>query len=236
MKGAPIRAGAAALALTASVAVAGPNDGDPRKGAELYRACVSCHSLRPGVHLTGPSLAGVIGRTAGTAKGFGRYSPALSEADFEWDETTLAAFLADPQKMFPGTYMTFPGLPDPAARADLVAFLAEATAPGGAEKVVEDGLIPAQFAEGQVPPDLGEPPPEGRVTAMRHCGDSFFITTADGAERPFWEKNVRIKIDSAETGPPAGVPVVIGAGMRGDRVSVIFSNLDELAGFIEEKC
>ena len=68
------------------------------------------------------------------------------------------------------------------------------------------------------------------------CGDSFFITTVDGVETPFREKNVRLKIDSAETGPPAGVPVILGAGLQGDRVSVIFSNPGELASSIEEKC
>lgn len=74
------------------------------------------------------------------------------------------------------------------------------------------------------------------VTAMRHCSDSFFITTADGVETPIWKKNVRIKIDSAKSGPPAGVPVVLGAGMRGDRISVIFASVDEMRTFLREGC
>ena len=224
----------AALAATTGTSTA--QDGDPRRGGQLYRVCVSCHSLEPEVHLTGPSLAGLIGRTAGTAPGFDRYSAALREANFEWDEATLGAFLADPATMFPGTYMTFPGIAEEATRADLVAFLAAATVPGGAERVVADGLIPPGFATGQVPPALSDAPPEARVTAMRHCGDSFFITTADGVETPIWEKNVRLKVDSTETGPPPGVPVVLGSGMRGDRVSVIFSRLDEIPTLVEERC
>lgn len=227
-----VRAGLLLL-LTAPDALA---EGDPRRGAEIYRACVACHSLERGVHLTGPSLAGVIGREAGEADGFGRYSEALRKAEFVWETGTLATFLADPQAMFPGTYMTFPGLPDPAAREDLVAFLAAASEPGAVERMVEDGVIPEALARGQAPPPLGDPPPEGRVTAVRHCGDSYFITTADGAEAPFWEKNVRIKIDSAETGPPPGVPVVLGAGMMGDRISVIFASIDDLRSFLVEKC
>ena len=71
---------------------------------------------------------------------------------------------------------------------------------------------------------------------MRHCSDSFIITTVDGVETPIWKKNVRIKIDSAETEPPAGVPVVLGAGMRGDRISVIFASLDEMRTFLQESC
>ena len=50
------------------------------------------------------------------------------------------------------------------------------------------------------------------------------------------ETNVRLKIDSAETGPPEGVPVILGAGMQGDRVSVTFSDSSALASSIEEKC
>ena len=225
---------AATAALLAAGAAAA--DGDPASGAQVYRFCASCHSLLPGVNLTGPSLSGVIGRTAGTAEGFGRYSPALREADFEWDAATLDAFLQDPQVMFPGTYMTFPGIPEATQRADLLAFLELAATPDGLEQAIANGIVAPQIASGQVPPALGDPPPEGRVSSIRHCGDSYFIATADGQEALFWEKNVRIKIDSAETGPPAGVPVVLGAGMRGDRVSVIFKNIEDLRTFLQEKC
>ena len=211
-------------------------EGDPRRGAEIYRACAACHSLEPRQHLTGPSLAGLMERPAGSAEGYVRYSPALRDAGFDWEEETLETFLADPVAMFPGTFMTFPGVPDPAARTDLVAFLAAATAPGGAEELVADGLIPAALVRGQAPPPLGDAPPEARVTKARHCVDSFFITTGDGIETPIWEKNVRIKIDSAETGPPEGVPVVLGAGMRGDRISLIFGSVSGMQGFIEEGC
>lgn len=228
---ASVAVGAALLAPGAAAA-----DGDPARGAEVYRACAACHSLVPGMHLTGPSLSGLIGRAAGTAEGFVRYSPALRDADFDWEQDTLDAFVKDPQVMFPGTYMAFPGIPDDMQRADLVEFLALATAPDGVERAIADGLIAPQIASGQVPPMLGDPPPEGRITSIRHCRDSYFIATADGSETPFWEKNVRIKIDSAETGPPAGVPVVLGAGMRGDRVSVIFSSLEDLREFLQEEC
>lgn len=226
---------AAGATLLAAPAVAWA-DGDPQRGAEVFRQCASCHSLLPGVHLTGPSLSGVVGRTAGTAEGFGRYSEPLREAEFAWEPGTLDAFVADPQTMFPGTYMTFPGLPDEAARADLVAFLELAGTPEGLDRAIASGMVPAGLAAGQVPPPLGDPPPEGRVASIRHCGDSYFIATADGAEQPFWEKNVRLKIDSAETGPPEGVPVVLGAGMRGDRVDVIFDSIEDLRTLLEEKC
>lgn len=39
-------------------------------GARAFRPCAACHSLEPGRHLTGPSLAGLFGRKAGTIEGF----------------------------------------------------------------------------------------------------------------------------------------------------------------------
>lgn len=228
---------AAALAATATLGPpATAADGDPRRGAEHFRTCASCHALAPDVHTTGPSLAGLFERPAGAAEGFPRYSPELREADFDWTSETLDAWLADPAGMLPGTYMDIPGMSDAQARADLIAFLEVAAAPGGAERVVDEGLISAAWVRGVAPPPLRDAPPRARVTAMRHCGDSYFIATADGAETPFWEKNVRLKIDSTETGPPEGVPVLIGSGRLGDRAYVIFRSLGELQTFIVEKC
>ena len=211
-------------------------DGDAGRGAEQYRACVSCHSLEPGSHLTGPSLADLWGRPAGQADGFIRYSQGLSSADITWDEDTLNAWLADPQAMIPGTYMVFRGIADDQARTDLVAFLAVAMAPEGARAVVERGLAPADYVHGQKPDPLGSIPPEAQVTKIRHCQDSYFVTTADGTETPYWEMNVRLKLDTRETGPEPGKPAILGAGMAGDRVSIVFSSLEELTRFVAEGC
>jgi cytochrome c len=72
--------------------------------------------------------------------------------------------------------------------------------------------------------------------ALRHCGDSYFVKTADGAETPFFEMNVRLKLDTRSTGPEAGKPVIVGAGMLGDRASVIFASVDDLTRFVVEQC
>jgi cytochrome c len=227
---------AALAAGSLPTGAAGQVQGDPARGGEAYRNCAACHSLLPDVHLSGPSLAGVFGRKAGTAPGFLRYSPGLRSADLTWDENTLNAWLADPMAMIPGTYMIFRGISDDQERADLVAFLRLATAPGGAQAVVAHGLLPQQYAAGQQPEPLKSLPPEQQVTRVRHCGDTYFFATADGAERPFWEMNVRLKLDTRDTGPALGKPAVIGAGMVGDRVSVVFSSLAELASFVVEQC
>jgi len=224
--------------VLASLSLAGEAraDGDVGQGAQVYRACVACHALAPGLHLSGPSLDGFMGRPAGTAEGFGRYSPGLKEAGFSWNAAALDGWLKAPEEMIPGTYMTFQGIDDPQARADLIAFLELAGRPGGGEKAVAEGLIPESWLRAIAPGPIDAAPPEARVAAIRHCGDSYFITTEDGRETPYWEKNIRLKVDSAETGPPAGVPVILGAGMRGDRFSVIFASLADLKSKIEEKC
>ena len=228
-------AGITVLSLVTTVARA-QTAGDAKRGAEQYRACVGCHSLEAGSHLTGPSLAGVWGRGAGEADGYIRYSDGLRSADFVWNEDTLNTWLADPQAMIPGTYMVFRGIADDQARADLIAFLAIATAPDGAKTVVEQGLVPATYISGQKPDPLASLPPDAQVTKVRHCADSYFVTTADGVEVPYWEMNVRLKLDTRETGPEPGKPAILGAGMMGDRVSIVFSSLEELTSFVTESC
>lgn len=226
----------AAASVAAAMTPAIARDGDPRRGADQYRLCAACHALVPGLHTTGPSLAGMFERPAGTAPGFPRYSPALKGAGFMWTREVLDAWLAEPATMLPGTYMDIPGIPFPEDRADLIAFLEIATAPGGAERAVAEGLLNEGWLRGVAPEPIGEPAPEGTVTALRHCGDSFFITTADGREIPFWEKNVRIKVDSTETGPPPGVPVLRETGRMGDRVYLLFRSLDDMKSWLREDC
>jgi cytochrome c len=226
----------ACLAAMLHATAAGAAEGDPQRGAEVYRACVSCHALAPGLHLSGPSLEGVWGRQAGTAEDFGRYSEGLKQAGFEWNAAALDGWLKDPQEMIPGNYMTFRGIDDAQARADLIAFLEIAGQAGGGEKAVAQGLLPAAWLRAGAPEPINASPPAARIAAIRHCGDSYFIQTGDGRETPYWEKNIRLKIDSAETGPPPGVPVILQAGMGGDRFSVVFSSLADLTSIVEEKC
>jgi cytochrome c len=85
-------------------------------------------------------------------------------------------------------------------------------------------------------PNLKEAPPEGQVRAIRHCGDGYAVQTADGKTENIWEFNLRFKTDSSKLGPQRGKPVVIGAGMQGDRASVVFANPAEISGFIKESC
>ncbi|MEM9969869.1 MAG: c-type cytochrome [Pseudomonadota bacterium] len=211
-------------------------DGNVERGAARYRDCVACHALEPGLHLTGPSLGGVWNRPAGEAAGFTRYSGNLRGAGFQWTRAALDGWLEDPAAMIEGTTMAYAGLPDPAARTDLIAFLERAGQPGGPEALVAEGVIPAAYLRAQAPQPIRDAPAHARVVAMRHCGDGYEIATADGARSLHWEKNIRLKIDSMETGPPDGTGIILRAGMRGDRFSVIFASLADLERIVTAEC
>jgi cytochrome c len=96
------------------------------RGAALVEPCLSCHSLDANEEgLPGPSLAGLGGRPVGSAPGFD-YSPALAAArsrGVRWDAERLATFLADPDSMFPGTWMSPPGRMSEVDRRALAAYL-----------------------------------------------------------------------------------------------------------------
>src|SRR6059058_2266382 len=92
--------------------------GDPVRGAAVFQACAACHSTMPGVHMTGPSLAKIWQRKAGTVEGFSRYSEAMKHVNVVWSEVTLDQWLSNPDKVIPGTSMTFPGLREGRALQD----------------------------------------------------------------------------------------------------------------------
>jgi cytochrome c len=114
--------------------------------------------------------------------------------------------------------------------------LKQALAPGGAKSVVEKGLITADTAMGQRPESLRDIGPDQQVTAIRHCQGTYVVTTADGTERPYWEMNLRLKTDTASTGPKPGHPVIVAAGMMGDRVSIIFADPSEIGAMVKSQC
>ena len=219
--------------LTVAVAHQADAAGDPEAGARVFRTCAACHTLEPGAHRTGPSLAGVFGREAGTAEGFHRYSDALRSADLVWREDTLNGFLADPQAFLPGNRMTFPGIADAQGRADVIAYLQTATA---GEAQAQAGEQRGRMAAPQLLDLRREVGPNNRITSIRYCGDTYTVGVESGESHPFWEFNLRFKADSSDKGPEPGHPVLIPASMMGDRAFVIFAAPEEISGFIEPRC
>jgi cytochrome c len=98
------------------------------------------------------------------------------------------------------------------------------------------GMMGGGMMSGGRKADLRNAPTEGRVTSLTHCKDTYTVTTADGRVEKVWEFNLRLKTDSSEAGPPEGKPVIVGAGMRGDRASVVFAKPSEISGFIGAEC
>jgi cytochrome c len=99
--------------------------GDAQAGAALYQArCASCHSMDH--HGVGPAHRGVYGRAAAAAPGFS-YSDALKSSHWVWLDDTLDRWLADPERAVPGQRM-YVNVPDAKERADLIAYLKQASA------------------------------------------------------------------------------------------------------------
>ncbi len=101
--------------------------GDPAQGEKVFNRCKACHAVEAGKNKIGPSLAGMFGRKAGNAGGFTKYSDAMKASNVVWDDGTVAAFLADPKGMMPGTKMVFAGLKKDDDIANVIAYLKQAT-------------------------------------------------------------------------------------------------------------
>lgn len=101
-----------------------PRMGDPANGAKVFRQCQACHVLEPGQNRVGPTLHGIIGRTAGTVEGF-KYSEANKSSGKVWTEEAMFTYLEDPRASIPGTIMAFAGLKKEQDRLDVIAYIQE---------------------------------------------------------------------------------------------------------------
>ncbi len=97
--------------------------GDAKKGEADFITCKTCHAIEAGVNKIGPSLHAVVGRAAGSVAGY-TYSAANKNSGITWSEEKLFQYLENPQRIVPGTKMSFAGWPnDPQKRADVIAYL-----------------------------------------------------------------------------------------------------------------
>jgi cytochrome c len=116
----------AAAACVALVSAPSHADGDAAKGKKVFAKCMACHALEAGKNKVGPTLHGIIGRQAGAVEGF-TYSDAMKNSGITWNEAELDKYLTNPKKHIPGNKMAFPGLPKADDRANVIAYLKEAT-------------------------------------------------------------------------------------------------------------
>lgn len=105
-----------ATATTAAATSAAPTE------PAAFAQCKACHSVEPGKHGIGPSLAGIWGDKAAAVPGF-EFSEAMKESGLVWNQSTLDKYLADPRGVVPGTKMAFGGVKDAAKRQDIIDYL-----------------------------------------------------------------------------------------------------------------
>jgi cytochrome c len=98
------------------------------RGADIFRACVACHTLgAEQANRAGPTLAGIFGRRIATAPGY-NFSEALKRLDIVWTpETVSRLFEIGPSAYTPGTKMPEQRIGSEQDRAALVQFLERAT-------------------------------------------------------------------------------------------------------------
>lgn len=126
-----MRAALLVALLTAGTAAADPLPaGDPAAGQTLFRACAVCHTLTPdGGRRAGPTLWHLFGRKAGSVEGY-HYSASLMDSGIVWTEDTVSRlFEVGPETLTPGSKMPMQRIDDAQRRADLIAYLRQATTP-----------------------------------------------------------------------------------------------------------
>ncbi len=91
-------------------------------GEKVFAACKTCHAVEAGKNMVGPSLHAIQGRTSGSIPGY-TYSTANKNSGITWTNEKLFQYLENPQRVIPGTKMTYTGVKDAQKRADLIAYL-----------------------------------------------------------------------------------------------------------------
>ena len=116
---------------------------DPEKGENFAKPCTVCHNFEKGAGAkVGPPLYGVVGRPVASVPGYS-YSDSLKSMGGDWTFDKLFQFISNPKAMASGTKMTFPGEPDPAKRADIIAYLDTLSDNPVPLPAVEQGAAPA---------------------------------------------------------------------------------------------
>ncbi len=115
----------AASVLAAALALPLPALASTPDTASLFAdQCGDCHTVEPGRNKRGPSLAGVVGRPAGSVAGY-NYSDAMRRAGVIWTPQRLAQYLAAPKTDIPGSKMRLLIAPDATQISQLVEWLAK---------------------------------------------------------------------------------------------------------------
>lgn len=84
--------------------------------------------------------------------------------------------------------------------------------------------------------DLKAATQDHQVETVGYCKGVYHLKLKDGSTYEVKEFNLRFKTDSGPNGPLPGTPVLISAGMSGDRAFVIFAEPDEMKSMLKKTC
>lgn len=154
------------LVICVGVSATATPYGDPEKGAQIFKKCISCHAVGEGArHKVGPHLNGIFGQKMGTADGYTRYSKGLLRAGADgqvWDYRRLDAYLENPKSLVSDTRMNFRGIKNEDDRHHVIAYLrsfsdSPANIPEAAPTAQADEItLPADVLALNGDPDYGE--------------------------------------------------------------------------------
>jgi len=104
---------------------------DLNNGRNKFELCRQCHTIvKDGPNMTGPNLYGVFGKPAATNRSDFAYSDGLKASGLTWNAAGLDTWITDPRAVAPRTKMSFPGMPDPNDRRDVIAYVKVASSGG----------------------------------------------------------------------------------------------------------
>jgi cytochrome c len=122
------------------------------KGEKSAKVCAACHDLTPaGANKTGPGLAGVMGRAAGSVAGFA-YSDGMKALGKSWGYDELDNFLKSPKTYVAGTKMSFAGFGKADDRIATIAYLRSISPSAPALPAPDPARDPAKAAAAAAAP------------------------------------------------------------------------------------
>jgi cytochrome c len=111
------------FAVIAAFLLSVPAAAEPLPRPAAFSVCATCHGTTQGQKSTiGPNLFGVSDQSSGELAGYA-YSSAMKSVGLKWTPENLAAFIAAPQMIVPGTKMAFGGLKDPEKVKEVIEYL-----------------------------------------------------------------------------------------------------------------